>query len=291
MPLTVKHEQPAEYRSHTQNQLPVRAGDHGSAIGSDAVTAETRSGFGGVELRVELRGFEPLTFSLRTRRATNCAIAPEIRPAAGSAPRLYHRQAVALCRKPLLSSPVSRLGTAAGSTSEAGSGASAVTGGCTGRGRGEGRPGQVDRADRSGSQRLRDVRRHGDRHRIPQHGGTAVLDETDGRFAYGLGLGGDPVEEHRRLVGAAGDVGVPAIEAAAHRQNADPGHQEEDDDQTAGQPRRPTTARGPRPRPRPWRSAPASRPSRTRRRRTAATRSSRRRSLIAARRVSGVDTS
>ena len=26
--------------------------------------------------RVELRGFEPLTFSLRTRRATNCAIAP-----------------------------------------------------------------------------------------------------------------------------------------------------------------------------------------------------------------------
>ena len=27
-------------------------------------------------LVVELRGFEPLTFSLRTRRATNCAIAP-----------------------------------------------------------------------------------------------------------------------------------------------------------------------------------------------------------------------
>lgn len=26
---------------------------------------------------VELRGFEPLTFSLRTRRATNCAIAPD----------------------------------------------------------------------------------------------------------------------------------------------------------------------------------------------------------------------
>ncbi len=25
---------------------------------------------------VELRGFEPLTFSMRTRRATNCAIAP-----------------------------------------------------------------------------------------------------------------------------------------------------------------------------------------------------------------------
>ena len=29
---------------------------------------------------VELRGFEPLTFSLRTRRATNCAIAPCGRP-------------------------------------------------------------------------------------------------------------------------------------------------------------------------------------------------------------------
>ena len=28
---------------------------------------------------VELRGFEPLTFSLRTRRATNCATAPSRR--------------------------------------------------------------------------------------------------------------------------------------------------------------------------------------------------------------------
>ena len=26
---------------------------------------------------VEIRGFEPLTFSLRTRRATNCATAPD----------------------------------------------------------------------------------------------------------------------------------------------------------------------------------------------------------------------
>src|ERR1700709_1554570 len=31
---------------------------------------------GDVRLWVELRGFEPLTFSLRTRRATNCATAP-----------------------------------------------------------------------------------------------------------------------------------------------------------------------------------------------------------------------
>lgn len=27
--------------------------------------------------RVELRGFEPLTYSMRTSRATNCAIAPD----------------------------------------------------------------------------------------------------------------------------------------------------------------------------------------------------------------------
>lgn len=30
----------------------------------------------GISLFVELRGIEPLTFSLRTRRATNCATAP-----------------------------------------------------------------------------------------------------------------------------------------------------------------------------------------------------------------------
>ena len=34
----------------------------------------------GRPLMVELRGFEPLTFSMRTRRATNCAIAPCGRP-------------------------------------------------------------------------------------------------------------------------------------------------------------------------------------------------------------------
>ena len=34
----------------------------------------------GSVVMVELRGFEPLTFSLRTRRATNCAIAPCGRP-------------------------------------------------------------------------------------------------------------------------------------------------------------------------------------------------------------------
>ncbi len=40
--------------------------------------AQWRSGCGPTVRRmVELRGFEPLTFSLRTRRATNCATAPE----------------------------------------------------------------------------------------------------------------------------------------------------------------------------------------------------------------------
>ena len=34
------------------------------------------AGRDGVFSVVELRGFEPLTFSLRTRRATNCATAP-----------------------------------------------------------------------------------------------------------------------------------------------------------------------------------------------------------------------
>jgi hypothetical protein len=68
---------------------------------------------------VELRGLEPLTFSLRTRRATNCAIAPQT--AWGrSARRLYHRQAEAdFCD----SSPFT-----ACDESDGESGASAVTG-------------------------------------------------------------------------------------------------------------------------------------------------------------------
>lgn len=37
-----------------------------------ALSDEIREGF----LTVELRGIEPLTYSMRTSRATNCAIAP-----------------------------------------------------------------------------------------------------------------------------------------------------------------------------------------------------------------------
>ena len=68
---------------------------------------------------VELRGLEPLTFSLRTRRATDCAIAPRI-GVGRSASRLYHRQAEAIWRA---SPPAS-----AGGESDSDSGASAVTG-------------------------------------------------------------------------------------------------------------------------------------------------------------------
>ena len=68
---------------------------------------------------VELRGLEPLTFSLRTRRATGCAIAPRT-GVVRSAPRLYHRQAEAILRD---SPPAS-----AGGGSDAESGLSAVTG-------------------------------------------------------------------------------------------------------------------------------------------------------------------
>jgi hypothetical protein len=68
---------------------------------------------------VELRGLEPLTFTLRTRRATDCAIAPRI-GVGRSARRLYHRQAEAIWRD---SAPAS-----AGGGSDAEPGASAVTG-------------------------------------------------------------------------------------------------------------------------------------------------------------------
>jgi hypothetical protein len=68
---------------------------------------------------VELRGLEPLTFSLRTRRATGCAIAPRI-GVGRSAPRPYHRQAEAILGA---SPPASAVG---GSVAEPR--ASAVTG-------------------------------------------------------------------------------------------------------------------------------------------------------------------
>src|SRR5690625_3556214 len=56
---------------------------HHAAIRHHKQATESRSQTGNVaglnnDLLVELRGVEPLTFSLRTRRATNCATAPEL---------------------------------------------------------------------------------------------------------------------------------------------------------------------------------------------------------------------
>ena len=53
---------------------------------------------------VELRGLEPLTFSLRTRRATDCAIAPRIGWADqhGDFTTVRQRQSCALRRLRLL---------------------------------------------------------------------------------------------------------------------------------------------------------------------------------------------
>jgi hypothetical protein len=46
------------------------------ARGRDGKNPQVRATCGFFVVLVELRGFEPLTFSLRTRRATNCATAP-----------------------------------------------------------------------------------------------------------------------------------------------------------------------------------------------------------------------
>jgi hypothetical protein len=46
------------------------------ARGRDGKNPQVRATGGFFVVLVELRGFEPLTFSLRTRRATNCATAP-----------------------------------------------------------------------------------------------------------------------------------------------------------------------------------------------------------------------
>ena len=78
---------------HTQRQGPTK--HHNGAPGTPAApratqqpgTTPTRPNIQKTDIRigcrpvVELGGFEPPTFSLRTRRATNCAIAPRTRTA------------------------------------------------------------------------------------------------------------------------------------------------------------------------------------------------------------------
>ena len=69
---------------------------------------------------VELRGFEPLTFSLRTRRATNCAIAPHAGDSLQQRPRDYHcrwpprQQTPATAPPPAPAGPVQHRPTAPG---------------------------------------------------------------------------------------------------------------------------------------------------------------------------------
>ena len=74
---------------HTKQPSPT-AGPSGARNTSGTATtgtAPTRPGIQKTDIRigcrpvVELGGFEPPTFSLRTRRATNCAIAPRTRTA------------------------------------------------------------------------------------------------------------------------------------------------------------------------------------------------------------------
>ena len=71
-----------ENATYTPEQTTASVLAHTSIDAPAHVTAETklpRHQAGQVSIfssYVELRGFEPLTFSLRTRRATNCAIAP-----------------------------------------------------------------------------------------------------------------------------------------------------------------------------------------------------------------------
>lgn len=72
VPAHVHHRLQAEEKnSRPENRTGVIATDSRSAQGKGCPPSTL----------VELRGFEPLTFSMRTRRATNCATAP-VRPAA-----------------------------------------------------------------------------------------------------------------------------------------------------------------------------------------------------------------
>ena len=110
---------------------------------------------------MELRGFEPLTFSLRTRRATNCAIAPRtglgpistqtLPPSGGGGLEPFRR-------------PVS----AAEAWAAAG-GASAMTGTRWVGRRADVGPREVDGPHRTRGQGLGHVGRHGDRHGVPEH--------------------------------------------------------------------------------------------------------------------------
>ena len=66
--------------THGHNTLNTHSQGNTKTLQENLPEGNTQIKFGGVSCKttmVELRGFEPLTFSLRTRRATNCAIAPK----------------------------------------------------------------------------------------------------------------------------------------------------------------------------------------------------------------------
>ena len=122
---------------------------------------------------VELRGFEPLTFSLRTRRATNCATAPgpdrspgepsatqKIPPGAGA---FRIRTAGRRARRRVASLRRSR-------GMRRGLGHQRAVGGVAPGARDAGLE-QVDGADRAVRPRLGDVRRQRHRQRVPQRPG------------------------------------------------------------------------------------------------------------------------
>ena len=165
---------------------------------------------------VELRGFEPLTFSLRTRRATNCAIAPGAQRA---------RTTLALRRRRFISDasltdratlvPVVRdlIGKRLSGHRN-----------CAGRRHGRG---QVDGADGSRRQRLGHIGRGGDRDRIPQRAGTG---HRRGQFHRSLGATvvlGQHRDRYRPLVARRTDAARPGVQVAAHRADAEPGHDQE----------------------------------------------------------------
>src|SRR6476660_1492594 len=107
---------------------------------------------------VELRGLEPLTFSLRTRRATSCAIAPRI-----DGP---------ISTETLPPSSRGRLARFVASGIDRGVCRSRRSVRCyrdfRTRRDGHGRTGKVNGPDGPGSKRLGNISRHGDRDGIPE---------------------------------------------------------------------------------------------------------------------------
>ena len=158
---------------------------------------------------VELRGFEPLTFSLRTRRATNCATAPcareregKVTTETGTDPNRGGAQAPATLRSP--SSVPLVLLRPSGLAGQGGVGlvvAGAVD------------AGELDRADRTTGAGLVDVRRQGHRQRVPQR--TLV---GEGRLDLRAGdPGGVLVEQVDRGPSAPAEAGAETVDETAAR--------------------------------------------------------------------------